>query len=213
MTISGSGYNANLNPPTPSIYETETSGQKSMQNDANIGRGNVVIVPQSKQDDLPFTRLFERNTWNYKSESNTPTLLPQGQVRGAGVIIKPNEERVLELYEELLKSLPEDVKELLLGPPTTYIEAFKKVMRALAEGERWLEGALENVLKEGALSRAKAIEEAPVKQLIHSQAVTKEVLLSLKGILEEGEASHPDVLEGKEKITSFLDHIDEVKRE
>ena len=57
MSISGGGGPTFQFNPTPDIYQQQVSGQKEMQKHADIGQGNVVIVPQAEQDLIPFTKM------------------------------------------------------------------------------------------------------------------------------------------------------------
>lgn len=149
MTISSGGFNVNLN-PTPSIYERETAGAKDMQNAADMGKGNVVIASQT--DLIPFTKMDDRNKWNYKSEPERPSLMPNVLLRGAGADIREPTNWQSQ-YDALYDQLPDDAKLALAGLPTVYTAALKFVIDLAANVLEWQDKAVMASQMENALNR------------------------------------------------------------
>lgn len=150
MTISGSSYN--LPQVTPSIYERETSGQAAQKNTGEV-RGNVTMVPQSQAVDISFTKLGDRNKWDYKSEPERPALMPNIVLRGAGSEIKNTDDGAKAQLAKLYDQLPDDLKLELAGLPTEETAAFKFVLEFVANGLDAQERAALLCQTENALAR------------------------------------------------------------
>lgn len=176
MTISSGGFNVEFS-PTPTIYQQQVSGQHDLQNEANIGRGNVVIVPQSQQNDIPFSQLDQRNIWNYKSDSGHPTLLAQGQLRGATGDPQVRDDSWQPAYEELLNQLPEDVQNAVANAVTPEAVVLKEVLQFGARGLDIVNSSEKSVAAENAVNRAKM-----------SQGYAEFILANARGNAEELQA-------------------------
>jgi hypothetical protein len=209
MTISGGGLNVNFL-PTPSIYEQQTGAQQELQKQADIGKGNVMIVPQSQQDMIPFPKMAERNTWNYKSESNRPSLLPMGTLRGSGPDFEVKDERWQAHYELLFDELPEEVKEELLGLPTINSEALKLILELAARFMDWQDQAERVVGSEHAEIQAQANLAFGNATFINSKALGKELLEGSEKWLEELGANDPLYAETKEFIAALREILGEL---
>lgn len=209
MTISGSGYNPNLF-VNPSIYEKETSGQRQLQKEADIGRGNVVIVPQSQQDLVPLTHLAERNTWNYKSDANHPSLRLVGQLRGAGAEVRGGalewEKHYLELYEELPAQVKADLEYLLpIG------ESLKEVLEIASKLLAWQEIAKVRAESENALQRVESNLSFPLEAFRNAFEMGNEMSKFAKKWLEILGANDPAYLGASEDLTAFTALLNEIE--
>lgn len=172
MTISGSSYN--LPQIAPSVYEKETSGQQTQKNTGEV-RGNVTMVPQSQADDVPFTKLDDRNRWDYKSEPERPALMPNSVLRGAGSEIKNTDEGAKAQLARLMDQLPDDTKLELAGLPTVYTAALKFVLDFAANTLDSMEKAAIQTQTENALARADENRRFPDRSYITSINLGKEL--------------------------------------
>lgn len=172
MTISGSSYN--LPQIAPTIYEKETSGQQAQKNTGEV-RGNVTMVPQSQADDVPFTKLDDRNKWDYKSEPERPALMPNTVLRGAGSEIKNSDEGAKAQLERLMDQLPDDTKLELAGLPTIYTAALKFVLDLAANALDSMEKAAIQTQTENALARADENRRFPDRSYVTSINLGKEL--------------------------------------
>lgn len=157
MTISSGGFNPPTPSfsPTPTIYEQETTGRHDLQNKADIGRGNVVIVPQSSTDEVPLSKLAERNTWNYKSESGRPSLRPAGQLRGnAPELTQKEDPKIAGYTSELTDELPVELQAELKQPTMKETGSLQDVLKLGAQTMAWVDGASTMLASENAQMRA-----------------------------------------------------------
>lgn len=161
MAISGSGFNINPT-PEPTIFHLQTTGQFEQKNAGDV-RGNAVILPQSASDDVSFTKLDNRNKWDYKSESERPSLTPNTILRGSGPQIKNTDDGWRAQYEDLLNHLPDDVKLELAGLPTVYTAALKFVLDLAANALDSQSKALQMSQSENALARVNENAKLPEK--------------------------------------------------
>lgn len=200
MTISSGGFNINFN-PTPSIYERETSGTKDMQNAGDLGKGSVVISSQT--DLVPFTKMGDRNVWNYKAEQERPSLMPNIILRGSGADIQDKDEGWKTAQNTLYNQLPEATKLLLAGVPTVYIAALKFVLDLSAKALAWQEKALVLIQTENALARREENKRFPDKAYKQSLELGKELSELTEKWVEEIGPNDPSFIESKE----FLDNV------
>lgn len=202
MTISGSSYN--LPQIAPTIYEKETSGQQAQKNTGEV-RGNVTMVPQSQSDDVPFTKLDDRNRWDYKSEPERPALRPNSVLRGAGSEVKESDEGAKAQLSKLLDQLPDDTKLELAGLPTVFTAALKFVLDLAANALEAQEKAAIQSQTENALARADENRRFPDRAYLTSMELGKELAgLTKKWVDEIGE-NDPGALAASEFIEDAKD--------
>lgn len=195
MTISSGGFNVNFN-PTPTIYERETTGSKDLQNAGDIGKGNVVI--SSKTDLIPFTKLDDRNKWNYKAEPERPALMPNNILRGSGAEVVNRDEGWRTQYERLYDRLPDDVKLQLAGLPTVYTAALKFVLDLAAHALNWQAKALLYTQTENALNRVNENLKFPDRTYGSSLRFGKELTKTLEKWVDAIGHNDPSYIESKE---------------
>jgi hypothetical protein len=159
MTISSSGFNPIVT-PQQTVFEKQTTGQHDLKNTGEV-RGNVTILPQSQSDSIPFTKLDDHNKWDYKSEPENPTLMPNITLRGAGADVKTSDEGVQAHAENLFAQMTDDVKLELAGLPTTLTAALRFVIDIGANTLEWQDKALIKTQSENALARVEENKKAP----------------------------------------------------
>lgn len=208
MTISGSGFNPSFL-FNDSIYKDNVGVQKQLQKEANIGVGNVVIVPQSEQDLIPLTNLAKRNTWNYKSESGHPSLLPMGQLRGSGAVVKGNVLGWETHYIALFDALPIDVKQELEYNLESG-EAFKEMLKIAAKLLAWQELSEISSSKENALKQVEINQNFADTAFKNALMMGSEMALLGEKWLEILGANHPGYLSGKEELNQFTSLLQEI---
>lgn len=208
MTISGSGYNPQY--INPSIYERETTGQKQLQKEADIGRGNVVIIPQSQQNDVPFIHLAERNILNYRSEADRPSLWPMGQMRGSAPLIRGNVLDWETHYLELFEALPKEVKEELEYRLATG-EAFKEVLQMAATLLAWQELVKISMESENALKRVENNARFSIEAFKSALEIGNEMAELSKKWLEILGVNDPAYLAANEDLANFKAILSEIK--
>lgn len=189
--------------PTPTIYEQQTSGRHDLQNEANIGKGNVVIVPQSQADLIPFSKLAERNTWNYKSEADRPTLTQVFTTRGSGVEIQDKTTSDAN-YNILYNQLPDDLKNDMEKYPTPLTIAFTSVLKMLADAITWQQTVKVVSNTENAINRQGQNQRYPDQSFANTVAVGKELVSYANSLLEKIGKNDPHYLEVKQ----FVDSVD-----
>jgi hypothetical protein len=210
MTISSGGYNVNFN-PTPTIYERQTQGAVDLQKKGEIGQGAVVIMPQAQQDMVPFTKLVGSNVWNYKAESDRPTLVPVGYLRNAGAEIQQGGgQNWVEQYAELYEALPEDVKDAIQNDPSLATNSFVAVMETAAKVIQWQQDASAIENSENAVNRAAANQTFPRETFANSLSVGKELSEAANGLLNEIDPNNPNYGEAvafNEEYNGLLNEI------
>lgn len=206
MTISSGGLNVNFN-QTPTIYEKETSGAKDMQNAADMGKGNVVILAQT--DLVPFTKMGDRNVWGYKAEPERPSLMPNTILRGSGADIQNKNEDWKSHYETLYNQLSDDLKLQLAGLPTYDTATLKFIINFGAEALDWQEKALLLIQTENALARTAEIRRFPDQAYKQSLELGKELTALTEKWVNEIGPNDPSFIEAKE----FLDNVNTLLQE
>lgn len=195
MTISGSSFN--LPPASPSIYEKETTGQIAQKNTGDV-RGNVTMVPQSQSDDISFTKMDDRNRWDYKSEPERPALRPNSVLRGSGSEVTSSDDGVKAQMAKLMDQLPDDTKLELAGLPTVFTAALKFVLDLAANALEAQEKAAIQSQTENALARADENRRFPDKSYLTSIELGKELAgLTEKWVSEIGENDPGSIAAGE----------------
>lgn len=186
MTISSGGFNPPTPSfsPTPTIFEQETTGRHELQNKGDIGRGNTVIVPHT--DDIPMSKLAERNTWNYKSESGRPSLRPAGQLRGNAPEMSQKEDPKIAGYaNELTEELPIELQAELQQPTMEETGALQDVLKLGAQTMAWVDGASIMMASENAIGRAQINQSLPAAVNQNALAQVDELAETMQNALNE----------------------------
>ncbi len=195
MTISGSGFNLpNLTPANQTPYEQQTSGQTDLKNAADMGRGHVVIVPQSQSADVSFVLMGRHNLQDYKAERDNPTLIPLMHLYGSGPDIKSKDEGDKAHFNNLFDHLPEDVKTMLAGLPTVYTAALKFVLDLAANALNWQDKAHVQSQTENALNRAEVIKKLPDASYKESLKLGQEIADGIETWMEKLGKNDPDYI-------------------
>jgi hypothetical protein len=211
MTIPHLPININLN-PTPTIYEQQTSARQDLQNQANMGKGNVVIVPQSDTDLIPFSKLAERNTWNYRSEADRPSLPPVFTARGSGATIEEKTGSAAEEnYNILHDQLPEGLKADMAEYPTPLTASLTALLKSLAEGVTWQESVKVMLNSENAMNRQEANLKFPDQTFANTIAIGNELVTSAYQLLADIGPSDPHYLDVKAFVDDVNTYISQVK--
>lgn len=195
MTISGSGFNLpNLPPANQTPFEQQTSAQYDLKNTADMGRGHVVIVPQSQAADVSFVLMGRYNLQDYKSERNNPTLVPLMHLYGGAPDIEDKDEGDKAHFNNLFDRLADDVKTMLAGLPTVYTAALKFVIDLAANALNWQDKAQLQSQTENALNRAEAIKRQPDSNYRESLALGKEIADGVEKWMEKMGKNDPDYI-------------------
>lgn len=210
MTISSGGGNINYN-PQPSIFELTTTGRESVANQGALGLGNTVILPHT--DDIPFTQMDNRSLWNYKSESDRPTLKPPGAFRTAPAEVTEKEANWAEIFEELVSQLPIDVQQGLLEGDEEEFKALKNVLEDASQ-------MLQNQEKIVNRMEAPTIKEMTELNANFPSVIFANALVFGKDIINKGEetlelftANDPDYLACADLLDNIKDLLDGSSKE
>lgn len=212
MTIPQLPININFN-PTPTIYEQQTSGRQDFQNRADIGKGNVVIVPQSDADTVPFSKLAERNTWNYRSEADRPSLPLVFKAFGSGATIEEKSGNTEENYTMLHDQLPEGLKADMAAYPTPLTVALENLLKSLATGVVWQESVKVMLSSENAINRQQNNLKYPDQTFANTVAAGKSLVASAYKLLDEIGQNDPHYLEVKTFVDTVQTDLSLVKEE
>lgn len=194
MTISSGGFNppSPSFSPTPTIFEQETTGRHDLQNKGDIGRGNVVIVPQSSTDEVPLSKLAERNTWNYKSESGRPSLKPAGQLRGnAPEVGQKSDPKIAEYANELIDELPIEMQTELKQPTMEETGTVQDVLLMGAQTMAWVDGVSTTMTSENAQVRSQINGQLATTANQNALGLVNELSESMQNALNEVGANAP----------------------
>lgn len=197
MTISSGGLNVNFN-QTPTIYEKETSGAKNLQNTADMGKGNVVIASQT--DLIPFTKMGDRNVWNYKAEQERPSLMPNTTLRGSGADIQNRDDNWKTHYDSLFNQLPDELKLQLAGVPSPVTATLKAVLDLAANAIAAQERALLLIQTENALARTAELKRFPNQAYKQSLEMGNELVALTEKWVDEIGPNDPSYIESKDFI-------------
>lgn len=187
MTISSGGFNL-PNPsfsPTPTIFEQETTGMHDLKNKGDVGRGNVVIVPQSQTDEIPFSKLAERNTWNYRSEADNPTIKSPGQLRGNAPDLSQKDDQWKASYNELIADLPVELQTELQQPTMEETGTLQDILVLGARTMTWVDSVSTMMASENAQNRAQLNGALPVFANQNALAQVNELRESMQNTLNE----------------------------
>lgn len=212
MTIPHLPININLN-ANPTIYEQQTTGRLDLQNRADIGRGNVVITPQSDADLIPFSKLAERNTWNYRSEADRPSLPPVFTTRGSGATFEERIGTSKENYDALHDQLPEGLKADMAKYPTPLTVALESLLKSLAEGVTWQQSVTVMLTSENAAVRQQVNQNFPNYTFTNTIAMGNELVASADQLLSEIGQNDPHHLEVKAFVDDIRTHLSQVTGE
>lgn len=211
MTFPQLPINVNLN-PTPTIYEQQTTARQDLQNQANIGKGNVVIVPQSDTDLIPFTKLAERNTWNYKSEADRPSLPPVFTARGSSAgAAEEKTGTAEENYNILHDQLPEGLKSDMAKYPSPLTVGFDNLLKKVAEGAVWQESVKVILGSENAINRQGANLQYPDGSFANTVASGREFVETALQLLNDIGPNDPHYLEVKAFVDDVQTNLVQVK--
>lgn len=208
MTIPQLPINVNFN-PTPTIYEQQTSGRQDLQDQALIGRGNVVKTMDT--DLIPMSKLAERNTWNYKSEADRPSLPPVFTARGSGAEIQEKTGKSEDNYNLLHDQLPEGLKADMAAYPTPLTAALTSLLKSLAEGVTWQESVKVMMQSENAINRQENNLKFPDHAFATTVAAGNQLVASAYELLKDIGPNDPHYLEVKAFVDSVSAHLEQVK--
>jgi hypothetical protein len=210
MTIPQMPINTNFN-PTPTIYEQQTSGRHDLQNQGNIGKGNVVIVPQSDTADISFVNYTNTTLWNYKSESDRPSLPPAFTARGSGANIQENPASPEENFNALNSQLPEGMKGEMTAYPTPQTVAFNQILKSMAEAMTFQETVKVILSSENAINRQQANLRFPDQTFTNTLTAGNELVTTAERWLSDIGPNDPHYLEAQGLIDTVKNDLSQVK--
>ena len=144
MGIGGTGIGGTSQPPQ--IRESETTAFTEI-----MKKNILAMLPPDSLEVIPFTQRSYDEAFKYKSEAGKPSLHPLLSLR-AGLPETIEEEVWQPVYQSLVDSLPQDVKEQLeqeglkpFGDRDPGFVAFNSLLILISKGVGWLESVTQPV--------------------------------------------------------------------
>lgn len=212
MTISSGGFNlpSPSFSPTPTHFEQETSARFNLQNQGQIGKGNVVIVPQSQLDEVPLSKLAERNTWNYRSDASRPSLKSVGQNRMNAPELLNRDAGWQGVYNSLIGTVQDkDLAQELNNPTLPETRSLLEVFETSARGIEWLAGASASLETESAQKKGEENREFTGQGFLSAKALGEEILEAVNRNVDIAGLNLPEHGEVKELSTNFQELLGE----
>lgn len=199
MTLSGSGFNLPVSQFSPSPIPEDQIAQKNV---GDVGRNNVVIVPGDKMEEIPLSKLAERNTWNYKTTADRPTLKNMGQLRGLSADLKASDEGWKTLYNDLLQSLPKEILASLLEKQPEALQ-LAAVIQEVAQALSALNLVEAQLQTEAAIQKAAIRQQFPLFCVSNGWVQGKELLNTAQKWLEEIGPNDPHYVEIQDQLSGL----------
>lgn len=206
MTISSGGFNlpSPSFSPTPTVFEQETTARLNLQKKAEIGQGNVLIVPQSEASDVNFVNQNKRNTEKYKSDSGRPSLKSVGQQRLNAPELSSKDIGWQKTFNSLVDSVEDpDLQAEIQQPTLPETEALREVFEAGARGVLWLNSAAAGLEMDSAKAKAAENKQLVFQGFHEARSQGKEIASSVNETLDSVGPNFPEYDETKELSTNY----------
>lgn len=212
MTIGNNPiYDPSIFNPTPPIFQQETSGANTSRNQGLMGQVTVVVSSAGDTEVIPFTKFDNRNKWQYKSESNIPTLKPSSVARDAGANPTTHDDAWLETYDNNYGQLEPDVRAALEGTPTLNGGAMVAVLEVFSRVQSWMGGAEAATETESAQNLSQYNQQFPNAAFVSSVHTGSDLADSAAGILDTLGPNDPSYLDAQGFVNNMITLLNEIK--